>query len=345
MNSSIQSLYLLLIASAVFIIWRILNNPITQIHQAILDKDIEKVKFCLKKGVDVDICQGGLITPLCLSSMEGSKEITKLLISYKANINQGLDEEGGFNPLLAAAIAQHYELVEILIDNGAVVGIHMAILQKDTHAVKNFLINQPSLINSRRNRGMTPLHLSAISGQLEITEILLNNGANVNFFTPASETPLYQAIKFNNVTVAEFMIDKGADINLSLGLQTAALQNNTEMLQLLIRKGGDVNYQNSRVDAPLHIASEKGFIEIAKLLLNNGAHVNIKASNNARTPLHYAAKEGKLEIAKLLLNYNADINVISGLMATPLDYARIASHSEMIDFLKSQGAVEYGLLD
>jgi ankyrin repeat protein len=345
MSPGIQFVYLLLAVGVVFIILRVSNNPITQIHRAVLDGDIEKVKSCLKKGVDVDTCQGGAITPLCLSSMEGNKEITKLLISYKANIDYGLVEEGGFNPLLAAAIGNHLELVEILIDNGAIVGMHMAVLQKDIHAVGNFLADQPSLVNSRRNRGMTPLHLSAMSGQLDMTDFLLNHGANINFFTPASETPLYQAIKFNNVALVEFMIDKGADINLSFGLQTAVLQNNADMIQSLIRKGADINYQNSRMNAPLHLAAWKGYVEVVELLLASGAQVNIKTSNYSKMPLHYAAEEGHLDVAKLLIGYNADINCISWLLATPLDHARSASKTKMMNYLKSQGAIEYGLLD
>ena len=76
----------------------------------------------------------------------------------------------------------------------------------------------------------------------------------------------------------------------------------------LIKKGADANTIDSTSESTiLHIASYKGYTEIAKLLIDKGANVNAEAYGYT-TPLHSTSKEGHLEMAKLLIKNDADIN-------------------------------------
>ena len=70
----------------------------------------------------------------------------------------------------------------------------------------------------------------------------------------------------------------------------------------------------------LHYAAEYGHLEIAELLLNNGADVNRRDDDKA-TPLYFAAAGGFLEVARLLLIYGADINAKDKARETPMDGA------------------------
>lgn len=339
MNFGVQFLYVWLIATAAFVIWRMLTNPITQIHDGVLDGDIEKVRQCLEKGVDADIQKGQGVTPICLAIYDGKKEIVELLVDYGANINQGLSEEDGVNPLLEAGIKDYPELVDFFLSRGATVGIHFAALQGDIDAVRNF-IQQNVPINSKRNRGMTPLHLAAKGGHREIVNLLLDNGANINFYTPASETPLHWAVRCNHPEIVELLIDSGAntssDGKVGTPLSLAVFENNPEIMESLIRKGADVNERGERSSYPLHLAAKKGYVEVAQLLLANEADVNIRHKTNGETPLHLAAYKGHLEIAELLIRHGADVNSTSSFgMRTPLAQA---TSQEMVSLLKRYGA-------
>jgi ankyrin repeat protein len=53
----------------------------------------------------------------------------------------------------------------------------------------------------------------------------------------------------------------------------------------------------------LHIASQRGAIDIAENLLKGGAKVNLK-DGNRKTPLHLASNNKKM--ARLLIRYGAD---------------------------------------
>jgi ankyrin repeat protein len=57
---------------------------------------------------------------------------------------------------------------------------------------------------------------------------------------------------------------------------------------------------------PLHWAAWYGHVEIARLLLQNGAEVNAK-ERNGWTPLHWAAYRGHFDILHLLVENGADL--------------------------------------
>ena len=54
------------------------------------------------------------------------------------------------------------------------------------------------------------------------------------------------------------------------------------------------------------IASQKGHLEIAQLLVEGGANVNAARTDTGTTVLMWAARKGHLEIVRLLLTSGAD---------------------------------------
>ena len=79
-----------------------------------------------------------------------------------------------------------------------------------------------------------------------------------------------------------------------------------------IKAGADVNAKGNDEypflgRTALMIASEKGQLEIIKLLIQNNADINAK-DNKDKTVLMYASKTNSSEIIQLLLNSNADLN-------------------------------------
>ena len=338
-------LYIWIIGSLAFIFWRILTSPITRIHRAVINNDLETVRDCLQKGVDADVRKGQGVTPLCIATYHGHKAIAELLLEHGADLNQGLEEENGVNPLLNAAIEGHRELVEFLLARGAKIGLHFAALRGNIDIVRDYLArNAP--INSMRNRGMTPLHLAALGGQREIAELLLDNGADLNFQVSDNPTPLHEAVRGNSVEVVELFANRGVDFNrIGLGntpLQLAIKKGYKQIVELMVAKGADVNGGNSRVSFPLHTVAKtkQGQVDIAELLIANGADVNANPSKTWGTPLHFAARSGNLAVARVLIRHGSDVNskTLSG--NTPLTKA--SGNQEMIQLLLAHGATDYG---
>lgn len=61
-----------------------------------------------------------------------------------------------------------------------------------------------------------------------------------------------------------------------------------------------------------HEACNHGFVEIAKLLLDNGALVNVPSQKDNITPLHDALINDQMQIAILLASRGADMHAKYG---------------------------------
>jgi ankyrin repeat protein len=346
MSNETEFLYSYLIAFAIFVIWQICTSPIGQIHNAVSDGNLEKVRDFLKKGADPNLVKfnwqsplslatnygyqeiaellikyGATVNPenqeslLCEAANQGYQEIVELLVASGANINHGLKDENKANPILEAALGRHPTIVQFLLARDAMVGLHLSAFQGDINSVRAFLEDRSYPINSKRkwlakNVLLTPLHLAAIAGHDDIVDLLLNNGADnegVDIDLSETSTPLLQAVSNNHPKTVELLIDRGADMNRAAALYVATCQNNVKMVDLLVRKGADVNYRISG-DAPLHEAAKKGYVEVATILLSNNADATIQNSFDSKTPLHFASEKCHLEMVNILLEHGAEVN-------------------------------------
>jgi hypothetical protein len=81
----------------------------------------------------------------------------------------------------------------------------------------------------------------------------------------------------------------------------------TSVKRLLSIRNINVNVKDDVYGmTPLHEAAWKGHVEIARLLLQNGADVNVKC-DYGWTPLHSAASEGHVDFLHLLVENGADL--------------------------------------
>ncbi|MBO5285086.1 MAG: ankyrin repeat domain-containing protein, partial [Alphaproteobacteria bacterium] len=157
---------------------------------------------------------------------------------------------------------------------------------------------------------------------LEMTEMLIEAGADVNERDDFGRTPLMEACKRADVTAVEFLLAHGALINLQDKEQKTALmyaaeyagrESNLQIIKMLLAKGADVNIENALGETALMIASQTEEGEAAiKLLLNKGADINKQAVRGGGA-LHDAYNfadniYGDKNTFDVLLEAGADIN-------------------------------------
>lgn len=99
--------------------------------------------------------------------------------------------------------------------------------------------------------------------------------------------------------------------DLSSRLYYSVVDDNADELRRLIENGADVNQifeDSDRISTKsiLHIASEKGRLDCVKVLLENGASVNVRDPWGI-TPIRFCINADNEEIADLLIRQDNDI--------------------------------------
>ena len=116
----------------------------------------------------------------------------------------------------------------------------------------------------------------------------------------------------------------------------------------MLDNGTDLHARDDTGTTVLMYASRGGDAEVVRLLLENGADLDINKQNNTgRTALIFAADygfsggEGGIEVARLLLENGADVNAQDNNGMTALSFAKESPLRQgLIDLLEAAGATE-----
>jgi ankyrin repeat protein len=189
----------------------------------------------------------------------------------------------------------------------------------------------------------TALSHAAQCGSVDTVVELMNRGAFPNSEDTNHRTPLSYASEAGHIPVVKiFLADNrtfldSRDNNGRAPLAWAALKGHKEIAQMLLEKGADVNIQDKDGKTSLQWALENGHKEMAQMLLENRADVNIQ-DNAGKTSLLWASKEGHKEIAQMLLDKGADVNIQDKDWKTSLLWASKEGHREIAQMLLDEGA-------
>jgi cytochrome c len=159
------------------------------------------------------------------------------------------------------------------------------------------------------------------------------------FALPVQASDLGDLVKNGDAAAVTSALDKGAAINEIDGvtaLYIACEAGNVELAKLLIDRGADVNLPVSWQRTPLFAANKGGYADIVKLLLSNGADPNQLAKS--QTPLHVAAENGCLQCVIYLVDAGADVNALASNGSPPIHLAKLRGHDDVVAYLQSHGA-------
>ncbi|THU77000.1 ankyrin, partial [Dendrothele bispora CBS 962.96] len=120
-------------------------------------------------------------------------------------------------------------------------------------------------------------HIFAGRKNYDISNLLLDQGADVNAQGGDYGNALQAASVNENEGIVKLLLDHGAYVNAQGGfygnaLQAASTNRNEDIVKLLLDQGADVNAQGGHYGNALQAASEEGNNAIVKLLLDQGAH-------------------------------------------------------------------------
>ncbi|SCN88121.1 related to ankyrin [Fusarium fujikuroi] len=220
--------------------------------------DLALVKLMLEAGADLKMLPAEGLWMIYSAIKRQELSLVNILIEAGVSPNLVIDklddkdikcleqELGSFNtngirtPLHYAISFRDVGIVKRLIKGGAVLDIFI-----DPGMLKKTNITLPT------NEILTPLQMSIQEDEHEITKILLDAGAGVDFRHPATGTALQlicssEMEEGEKIEFTEVLLAKGADINSLPGesagrtaMQAAAESGNLDLLKLLLTRDGN----------------------------------------------------------------------------------------------------------
>lgn len=190
--------------------------------------------------------------------------------------------------------------------------------------VLNILKNQKTLINRPNENGDFPLHIACLQGNLDVIEVLLQNGADVAKIDNRGYLPIhYSLLKSSEekdplkilLVLKKYHADLKVMTDHGEGLLHWAVLNKQESaLEFLILQGLNVNAEDFQKNTPLHCAVLQAEIPLICILLKFGANVMLLNKEHS-TPLVALFKEWCLKNSHVSeLDLRSNINIFKSII-------------------------------
>jgi hypothetical protein len=170
--------------------------------------------------------------------------------------------------------------------------IEEAIASGDMTALRQLLHGDPTLVRNRDAKGLTPLHLAAAKGRVDLVSALLEAGADACAGDAYGYPPINRAAWDGHREVIELLIGRFDPHSAAAAalLTMLAGRGHHDCVELALARGVPVDVEDGLGGTPLVHALRNGQAEVAALLLDRGARVDL--SPGGETPLALARAKG-----------------------------------------------------
>ena len=241
-----------------------------------------------------------------------------------------------------------------------------AIKEEDIITVQKIIEKKPTCINTYPSitskgwhsamnwRVCYPLNEACGTGNIELIELLIENGADVNCndgLTPLSIT--YNSKVDNWYEISQILIENGASLDYATeysGKISSVLQdivqnrpgaslsgyepdNEEEVIKAFNYALENCDHNNVNWMRVLQHSVSNDRIEIVKLLLDQG-YCTVNDTSVGMTALMFATRDSTIEMVQLLLDYGADKSIKSTDGKTAYDYAVQFNKKDIIALLE-----------
>ncbi len=294
--------------------------------------DVDGLKSLCAVNPDLVHCEYGYRTPLHFAVRENQLDAARWLIDNGAKAAYASGQYWHDSPMDLAK-DRHYEemsrlIAEVLWETFRICPagdeIAHAIRERDTKLTAALIATHGVEVADKR--GNQPLHWAVLTRQLSLIDWLLDLEADINAARPDGARPLHLtggdywyrasrdldpvALK-NHGMLTGYLLAQGAEYDIATATQVGDIERVREILDAEPALANAVPaYNNWYTGFPLKCAAQKGYSEIARLLLENGADPNQMERGLAPwgSALYYAVGAGHSDLVMLLLEHGANPN-------------------------------------
>lgn len=294
------------------------------LHSAARDGNVTAVRDALEAGVDVNQTwkqQSALFTAVS----SDQEAMVRFLLDNQANANTSVQ---GQSALHVASNLGNMPVVELLLDNGA----------------------EADVVNGQ---SFTPLTIAATRGHEDIGQLLIQYGAKVAKAMkslPRGSSAADRLICWADLVRATESSVIGQESDISRASETppddlpnaifkAVEAGGERKVENLIRLGAPVNTRYIAGKTLVHLATSKGYLQVLRVLLENGANVN-GSDDSLQTALHNAAQHPEwshaVPVAELLIRKGAHDLITDYRGLTPYDIAKASDNAALLGMMPSR---------
>jgi ankyrin repeat protein len=346
-------------------------------HQTIVRELLDKGAILTPESFHIIHYEGH--TPLQALSQRsaGSAALARLLLENGANVDASAANGPRYpelrRPLQLAAEYGDDAILQVLLEYGADVNhrgsvaytaLYLAI-QRKSHSLASIsaLLSVKGInINAKSEDpyGDTALHMAAKLGKLDILEILLDNGTDINATNTKAETALIVGATCAHgekcQQVIHILLARGADIEAvdedgNTALMAAAKDRNQSVaaIQFLVERGAETSTRNLKGSTALMIAADYENILVVEWLLQCRTSHYAEENGEVWSAVESATRNGHVKTARVLLESLSKTAirdhryVLSA--ALSFEYSKLNANSDMISLLAEYGATVAPLAD
>ena len=252
-------------------------------HFAIYSNNISILSFLNAWGIPLNSTSNNLKTPAHIASKFGCLDILKYF--YALGIKMKKYDKQGLQPIHYALVNERYETVELLEQCGCSIlapmrnqtNIYITAIKRNRFGLLDYLLKR-GVPQEQCEGGNYPLHVAVKAKLEDVTQVLLEHGADPLCQNKKLETPIHIAAK-----------------------------NGCEPLLLRLLMSMESPFPDP-VDengaTPLHYAAKNGYVNIVNLLLDFDADIDA-LDHKGNSPLTYASKNRHNGVKDLLKSLGA----------------------------------------
>jgi ankyrin repeat protein len=287
----------------------------TALHQicGYVEKPAEVARVLLKHGADPNAVDNYGITPL-MRACDGAT--VDVLVEFGADVKARTKDDCGMIEVTGnradgsrlEALIRHGVPFDPKTD-GPTMLVHAA--WSNQVDLMRFLLdhgvnpNADGYFNKKYNDTMTPLQAAVVDGQYDAARLLVERGAKMKEVKGADAMDeMENAISNRRTAMVRMFWEHGFRSISELTYRVSQGAPASE-IQRLLDQGSPADPPEDRHITPLGLASELGYFDTVKLLVER--HANVNGSDPRCSPLNLAASEGQEEVVEYLLKQGAHL--------------------------------------